>query len=181
VADPIDAGRTGIVFARPSGGEDEAGGTDGFLSVPEILALDLEADLTVLSACSGAVGETLPGGGLDSLAGALIESGSRAVIASLWDVGDAPTRTLVEQFYYGVGRGGRFSSSLREAKIALLRTGGEIGRPRHWAGWVLVGRGEGVAAPAFNPLLRTALPIACAALVAAVLWIRSRLRSSRRS
>lgn len=181
VADPIDAGRTGIVFARKIGGEGEAEGEEGFLSVPEILALDLAADLTVLSACSGAVGETLPGGGLDSLAGALIESGSRAVIASLWDVGDAPTRTLVEQFYYGVGRGGSFSSSLREAKIALLRAGGEIGRPRHWAGWVLVGHGEGMAAPARGLRLRTALPITGAVLVAAALWIGFRLRSSRRS
>lgn len=141
IADPIDMGRTGILFHRER--REEGGGADGFLSLPEILGLDLSVNLTFLSACSGAVGASLPGEGLASLAGGLLESGSRAVIASLWDVEDLPTRILVEQFYHRLGRGGTFSSALREAKLAQISAGGELTRPRHWAAWILVGDGGG--------------------------------------
>ena len=103
--------------------------------------MDLPTQLTFLSACSGAVGAQLPGEGLDSLASALLESGSESVIASLWDVEDLPTRTLVEQYYYYLGQGDNPGSALRSAKLAMIVSGGEMAAPRHWAGWSLIGRG----------------------------------------
>ncbi len=165
LADPIDIGRTGIVFSREEHRGAAAPQTnDGFLSLGEILDMHLPVDLTFLSACSGAVGEKLPGEGLNSLAAGLIESGSRAVVASLWDVQDLPTRSLVEQFYDRLGRGGSFATALREAKLALASARGETSRPQYWAAWVLIGDGEATAGR--TGLTEKARPLIWAALVA---------------
>ncbi|MFQ5719281.1 MAG: CHAT domain-containing protein [Acidobacteriota bacterium] len=143
--DVLDAGRTGIVLARseiaPGDAADDPS-DDGFLSLPELLDLDMDTRLTVLSACSGATGETLPGEGLESLANALVESGSRTVIASLWDVNDLAARAFVEQFYYRLGQGLDVAGSLRAAKRTLMNATGALARPENWAGWVVIGDGS---------------------------------------
>ncbi|OLC55665.1 MAG: hypothetical protein AUH92_01635 [Acidobacteria bacterium 13_1_40CM_4_69_4] len=160
LANPFDIGRTGIVFSRERG-------ADGFLSVPEILSLDLSVDLTFLS---------------DSLAAALMESGSRAVVASLWDVQDLPARVLVEQFYDRLGRGASYAAALRGAKLALLNAGGEMARSRHWAPWILVGRGDATAErPAFAPAERILLWASLVFLLGAVFCVALRLKAAARS
>jgi len=139
--DAIDSGRTGIVFTRPAE-EHPDPEDDGFLSLPEILDLDLQVHLTVLSACSGAIGEDLPGEGLESLAAALIESGSRTVLASLWDVEDLPARSFVEQVYHHLGRGEPLAVAVRQAKLSLMRAPGPLADPARWAAWVIIGNGD---------------------------------------
>ncbi len=187
LVDPFDIGRTGIVL---SGGGDRTGGEgghggppggeDGFLTLSEILDLDLPVDLTFLSACSGAVGDRLPGEGLDSLAGALIESGSQSVVASLWDVEDLPASALVEQFYDRVRRGRTFAAALREAKLALLSSGGEMARPRHWAAWVLVGRaGARVVQTGMPAGGRAAIAASLVLLLAGAIYAALRLAARR--
>jgi len=142
--DAFDPGRTGIVLQPGAEGMRR---DDGFLSLPEIAGQRMEVGLTVLSACSGAVGERLPGEGVESLATLLYEAGSRAVVASLWDVEDAPTRAFVEQMYHHLRRGRPVAAALREAKRALAASGGELAAPRHWAGWIVIGDGGLLAVP----------------------------------
>lgn len=176
-ADPVDAGRTGIVLQAAEGGELQRA-DDGFLSLPELADQEIAADLVFLSACSGAVGERLPGEGVESLAAVLLESGSGAVVASLWDVADIPTRALVEQFYDEIGRGRTIAAALREAKRALLRSGGRMAEPRHWAAWVALGSGEQRLARARPDWLTWTLVLAALALV--FLAARAAIRSTRR-
>ena len=146
IANPLDGGLTGIIFARPPGSPPR--NNDGFLSLPELLEIKMDVGATVLSACSGGVGERLPGEGLESLAAALLEAGSRTVIASLWDVDDLAARALMEQFYGRLGRGESMATALRQAKLALLASAGDLAQPRHWAGWILVGAADWQVKPA---------------------------------
>jgi len=99
---------------------------DGFLTVGEVFALDLECDQIVLSACSSALGERVSGEGLVGLTRAFFYAGARSVVAALWDVSGPETAGLMAQFYTGFepqSRGDR-GSALAEAKRRMIR--GEI-------------------------------------------------------
>jgi CHAT domain-containing protein len=117
--------------------------------------LSLDADLVVLSACRSA-GGTPTGDGVAALARAFISSGVPSVIATVWDVADAPTTRLLPAFYRAWLGGADKASALRAAQLQLLadlRAGRvavhtKLGRvvlpedPMFWAGFVLIGEAE---------------------------------------
>lgn len=115
-----------------------AGGDDGLLHPDEIAGLDYRADLTVLAACSTALGSTGDGRGMGSLTGAFLAAGSSAVLATLWDVGDQATAVFMQQLYYELGRGRPPAEALRLAK-ARLRGDERWQHPGLWSAYVLVG------------------------------------------
>jgi CHAT domain-containing protein/Tfp pilus assembly protein PilF len=119
---------------------------DGLLELHEIVGLDLDARLVTLSACetglgSGHFAEIPPGDDFVGLTRAFLAAGSDAVLATLWEVDDASTAELMQQFYVRM----RFSAetpagaaALAEAQRRLLAS--ELYRhPYYWAPFVLVG------------------------------------------
>lgn len=137
-----------VVDERPGGGAaillTAEGEDDGLLSPREIAGLEGSSDLTVLAACSTALGAEEGGGVLVSLTGSFLAAGSPAVVATLWDVGDSATAVFMEQFYAQLGRGLPPDEALRQAKLRL-RADPRWNRPGLWAGYVLVGEGAPVA------------------------------------
>ncbi|HEV2853157.1 MAG TPA: CHAT domain-containing tetratricopeptide repeat protein [Thermoanaerobaculia bacterium] len=111
---------------------------DGLLSPEEIAALDDRSDLTVLAACRTALGTGEEGQALASLTGSFLAAGSRSVLATLWDVGDAETAAFMEQFYFELGRGLPPAEALQAAKNRL-RADSRWNRPSLWSGYVLIG------------------------------------------
>ena len=77
-------------------------------------------------------------GAFETLGGAFLAAGSRAVIASLWDVEDQATEALFRRFYWHFGRGDSAAESLRAAQDAL-RNDPRYDKAQDWAGWVLAG------------------------------------------
>jgi CHAT domain-containing protein len=66
-------------------------------------------------------------------------AGSPRVLASLWDVRDAATASLMTQFYRGVlSLGLSPAAALRRAQIEMWRSG-TYEAPFYWAGFVLQG------------------------------------------
>ncbi|HEX5009179.1 MAG TPA: CHAT domain-containing protein [Planctomycetota bacterium] len=111
--DANDPRRTGLALA-PRGGD------DGFVSVPDVLGLHLDADLAVLSACETSRGGERRGEGTQSLARAFLYAGARSVISSLWQVDDRETQRLMQNLYGGLAtRGLTASQALREARLEL--------------------------------------------------------------
>lgn len=120
--DASDPSRSGLVLTA-SGQND-----DGFLSVPEVLDLDLDADLVVLSACDTARGPVRRGEGVQSLAWAFLYAGAREVVATLWQVDDRETEVAMREFYRGLRQGGLgTAASLREARLGLRHATAEPG------------------------------------------------------
>lgn len=118
----------------------DLGGEDGFLSADEILGLNLQSDLVVLSACQTALGKEVSGEGAVSLARAFLYAGSRSVVVSLWKVDDAATALLMERFYGLIAKGMGLRAALAGAKDALRNdAGGRYGHPFFWAPFVLFG------------------------------------------
>jgi CHAT domain-containing protein len=95
-----------------------------------------ELDLLVLSACETAVGDDEASMGL---AGAAVQAGAKSAIASLWPVNDAGTAELMKDFYGRYRGGASKSEALRDAQLALIRSGGVNADPNIWAAFTLLG------------------------------------------
>jgi CHAT domain-containing protein len=101
---------------------------DGYVSIADVLDLDLDADLVVLSACETARGEAVVGEGVQSLARAFLFAGSRSVVASLWPVADWAAAETMVSFYRGASDGRlRPADALRRAKLEIRRATGRRG------------------------------------------------------
>jgi CHAT domain-containing protein len=118
---------------------------DGLLEAWEIMKLDLNADLVVLSACETGRGRVGAGEGLIGLAWALFVAGSPTSIVSQWKVDSKSTTELMIDFHRNLRAGLRNSASnmtkaraLREAAMKLLRTN-DYRHPFYWAGFVIIG------------------------------------------
>jgi CHAT domain-containing protein len=109
--------------ARPSGMV-----CDGRLTVAEMAAWQLDADLVTLSACETALGPQGGGEGLLGFSQVLLHKGARSLLLSLWKVDDTATALLMTRFYENwLGRRKDLrepmpkAEALREAK-SWLRT-----------------------------------------------------------
>ena len=121
--------RTAIALA-PGDGE------DGFLSAGDLSALQLNADLVVLSACRTAGGVVVGGEGVQGLVAPLLSAGARSVMATMWPVGDRSTARFVEDFYRQLAAGNDVSDALREAKLAAISRGATVAE---WAAFNIIG------------------------------------------
>ncbi len=115
--------------------------TDGLLTPHEILPLRLSTDLVVLSACETGTDALVPGEGISGLVRAFLHAGAPRVIASLWQVPDAPTRALMERFYALLGDPAlSVAEALRRAQEHVRTAGdGRWAGPENWAAWTLWG------------------------------------------
>ncbi len=111
-------------------------GKDGFVTPADLAALDLDADLVVLSACRTAGGVVVGGEGVQGLTAPLLQAGARAVVATVWPVGDQRTVRFVEDFYLALARGMPVGQALRAAKLASRD---RAAPPSEWAAFTLVG------------------------------------------
>jgi CHAT domain-containing protein len=125
---------------------DPASGDDGFLSISEVLALDLDCDQVVLSACASALGPHVSGEGRVGLTRSFIFAGARSVVSALWDVSGQETARFLALYYARLGAGGADrDEALAAAKRAMWAEGAEGVDPAHpafWAAFVLSGAGH---------------------------------------
>jgi CHAT domain len=110
-----------------------------WLRADEIMSLDLDADLVVLSACSTASGKETADG-IVGLSRALLGAGAATVLAALWPVPDYNTRLLMVEFYREYLRTGDKAAALRQGMVAAMA---ENSNPRTWAAFTLIGERYG--------------------------------------
>jgi len=112
---------------------------DGFLRLHDIYKLDLNADLVTMSACSTALGREISGEGLTGLTQGLMHSGSRSVLASLWQVPDRATAELMKRFYQNLlNKNQKPAEALRNAQLDLSSQA-RWSSPYFWSAFVLQG------------------------------------------
>lgn len=110
---------------------------DGFLQPREIYDLKLNSDLVVLSACQTGKGKLEKGEGIMSLAKVFLNTGSKSVICSLWNVNDKSTAQIMKYFYQCIVEGKTKAQALRLAKIKMINS--KYSHPFHWAAFILMG------------------------------------------
>ena len=127
------SGVPGAIALAPSGND------NGLLTANEILDLKLNAELVVLSACDTGRGR-ITGDGVIGLSRSLITAGVPSVIVSLWSVPDAPTASLMTEFYRNwQEKEMDKAQALRQAMLTTMKT---HRNPKNWAAFTLIGETE---------------------------------------
>lgn len=120
---------------------------DGLLEAWELMQLDLNAELAVLSACETARGRIGAGEGMIGFSWAMFIAGVPSLVVSQWKVESAGTRDLMVNFHRAlISQSGPQAKpdkadALRQAALKLLKHP-ETSHPFYWAGFVLVGNGR---------------------------------------
>ena len=135
-----------IVTSAPPGAPNAS---EALLTASDVVGLNLDADLVILSACnSGGPGGATAGESLSGLARAFFYAGARALLVTHWSVNDQVAAYLVadtlgrmkENPALGV------AGALRNAQLAMLAEAGkglpaEIAHPFFWAPFAVIGEG----------------------------------------
>ncbi len=103
-------------------------------------SVHLNADLVTISACKGVGTNVQSLEGLVGLEWAFMRAGAHRVVAALWDVDDAITPGLMDDFYGQMEKGQSAADALRHAKLALLHSGGFYAAPYYWGALQLYSR-----------------------------------------
>jgi CHAT domain-containing protein len=117
---------------------------DGLLEASEIAALQLNADLVVLSACNtAATGTQFGGDALSGVAQAFFYAGARTLVASHWQVPSSATVALMTGMFGRLGGHGT-AEALRGSQLALIDQPATA-NPFFWGAFTVIGDGDRVA------------------------------------
>jgi CHAT domain-containing protein/tetratricopeptide (TPR) repeat protein len=126
----------------------KSSGEDGFLETWEMMSLNLNAELVVLSACKTGRGHIGAGEGVVGMAWALAIAGCPSTVVSQWEVRSDSTRDLMLAFHRalisasdGGSSGPVKAGALRQAALQMLKRPG-FSHPFHWAAFSLIGDAE---------------------------------------
>jgi CHAT domain-containing protein len=114
------------------------GNDNGLLTAWEIFNMKLNAELVILSACDTGRGG-ITGDGVIGLSRSLITAGVPSVIVSLWAVPDAPTASLMTQFYQNLQQNPDKAQALRNAMLTTMK---QHPNPKNWAAFTLIGEAD---------------------------------------
>jgi CHAT domain-containing protein/predicted negative regulator of RcsB-dependent stress response len=114
---------------------------DGLLNVYEVLEMNINAKLVVLSACETGLGNISQGDELTGLSRAFLFAGSSSVIVSLWAVADYPTSFLMSTFYKYL-KEHPVQEALTLAQRDVLKV---YPQPLFWSPFILIGNGNIIA------------------------------------
>jgi CHAT domain-containing protein/tetratricopeptide (TPR) repeat protein len=133
-----------VMLSQTPGKPDE----DGLLEAWEMMNLDLNADLVVLSACETARGRVGAGEGVIGMSWALFVAGCPRTVVSQWKVEASSTTVLMMEFHkrFKTRYGGRqpavsTAEAMRQAALKVMRNP-EFVHPFYWGGFVVIGDGN---------------------------------------
>ncbi|OJJ23248.1 hypothetical protein BKI52_02520 [marine bacterium AO1-C] len=112
-------------------------GTNDTLTVNNIYAQSIRADLAVLSGCQSGMGQPITGEGIIGLPRALLYAGVRNIIATQFFLSDRATYRLMIMFYYNVKKGYTYRQALTYAKRVYIN---QYPFPARWGALVLIGK-----------------------------------------
>ncbi len=110
---------------------------DGWITVRDICAQKLKANLITLSACETGLSKIMAGEEILGLARGFLTAGADSLIVSLWSVNDAATGHLMLRFYDNLQRGLSIAASLRKAQLDFVKRGEH---PFYWSPFILMGK-----------------------------------------
>lgn len=135
IADDRHPMQSRILFSK-----DEDTTEDGNLYAYELYNMQLNASMTILSACNSGYGKLVRGEGIMSLARAFTYAGCPSIVTSLWSVNDQSTADIMTGFYRGLADYKSKEEALQQAKLAyIMQQAGERAHPLYWSGFVVIG------------------------------------------
>jgi CHAT domain-containing protein len=107
------------------------------LNLFDLYQLPLSAELVTLSGCGTGLNVVVGGDELLGLVRGLLYAGTRAVLATLWDVNDRSTAVFMTAFYQELCQNKSPAAALQHAMQDLRQ---RFPHPYHWAPFVLIGK-----------------------------------------
>ncbi|MEO8935545.1 MAG: CHAT domain-containing protein [Burkholderiaceae bacterium] len=107
---------------------------DGVFTAGNFINLRFNLDLITLSACDTGFNSISVGRDVFGFNSALLMSGARNIVSSLWDVSDPATSALMQSFYRNLGHGKRDALRMAQIETRRLRP-----NPYYWASFYLTG------------------------------------------
>ena len=129
--------QSAIVLSNPD--------TEGYLTMADAFALDMNADLVMLSACNTGRGEKIKGEGIRGLTrAAFMYAGTPAVSVSLWKVESLSAKALSISLFKYLQAGKPLTQALRQSKLDLMADEDfeMYQHPYFWAPFVVFGDGN---------------------------------------
>ena len=122
---------------------DPMSGKDGFLTMADVFALSLNADLVALSACNTGGGKAARGQGIRGLTRAFMYAGTPTITVTLWSVETHSAKALNVGFFKYLKEGRSRAQALRQIKLDMLHGKHEQQwhEPYYWAPMVMFGQG----------------------------------------
>jgi len=125
-----------LILSEPPDNKTE----DGALEAWELMQMNLNARVVVLSACETARGHIGAGEGIIGLTWALFVAGSPTTVVSQWKVESTSTAALMLQFHRNLKlQKMPPAKALQQAELKLLHTS-QYMHPFYWAPFVVIGR-----------------------------------------
>jgi tetratricopeptide (TPR) repeat protein len=110
---------------------------DGYLTMQEVMELEMPTELVGALACHTGEGGIMAGEGVMNLGRAFQYAGARSVLVSLWGVSGESTNMLTKWMLEGMRSGKSKDDALLEARRRLRQAGYE--HPFYWAPFILIG------------------------------------------
>ena len=135
-------GEPAIVTSAPPGAKSA---TDALLTSSDIMQLNLDANVVILSACNtGGAGGRTAGESLSGLARAFFFAGARSLMVTHWSVNDQAAAYLVAATLARYRAGGSIAAALRDAELGMLDGAGKslpaaLAAPFFWAPFAAIG------------------------------------------
>jgi len=108
------------------------------LQLDEIYQQQINANLTVLSACETNIGKYQGGEGVMSLSRAFAYAGCPSLVSTLWKVNEKSTKDIIVGFYKNLKNGNTKDEALKQAKLDYLKNTDDA-HPYYWASLVAIG------------------------------------------
>lgn len=109
---------------------------DGWVTVRDLVADKIAAELVTLSACETGISKVFAGEEILGLARGFLSAGARSMIVSLWAVNDAAATEMMPQFYREIKKGVSPASALRKIQLDMVARGSH---PSIWAPFFYIG------------------------------------------
>ena len=127
-----------LVLSPPNIGTKE---DDGILTMSEVMLLENNADLVILSACNTAMGENQESEGFSGLAKAFLYSGAKSIFVSNWYVEtfaakELATKMVSKMFNSKINS----AQALNETMKEFIQENPTKSHPFYWAPFVMVGK-----------------------------------------
>jgi CHAT domain-containing protein len=113
---------------------------NGLLTTSEIYGMQINSQLSVLSACNTGTGKLVKGEGMLCLARGFMYAGCSSLVMTLWEINDKSGSELMKSFYSYLSKGKPKDEALRFAKLDYInKSGDKKSNPYYWAGYINFG------------------------------------------
>jgi len=110
---------------------------NGFVTVRDICANKINAEIVTLSACETGLNKIFAGDEILGLARGFLSAGANSLILSLWTVNDEATTELMKEFYLNLQNGNSIAESLQKSQKNFIERGEH---PYFWSPFSVIGK-----------------------------------------